>query len=113
MIAGSLGKMPTTLVRRLLERVGLMHERSSLGEALRQRGGQIIPARLDLRNGFLGEHAAQGGGDHALVRFRDTLQQVAGEMDPKSAAKRPLGATLPHTALELASDGLGQSGVSI
>ncbi len=45
----------------------LIHERSSLGEALRQRGGQIIPAALDLRSGFLGENVAQGSGDDALV----------------------------------------------
>jgi hypothetical protein len=38
--------------------LGLVHQRSSLGEALRQRGGQIIPARLDLSSALLGEHAA-------------------------------------------------------
>jgi hypothetical protein len=37
---------------------GLVHQCSGLGEALRQRGGQIIPARLVLRRCFLGEHAA-------------------------------------------------------
>jgi hypothetical protein len=130
-IAGSLRKMPTTLVRRLMERIaertsrcdvnplqqvgapdlapvvlgevaecqhvflGLMHERSGLGEALRQRGGQIIPARLDLRSGFLGEHAAQGSGDHALVCFQDALQQVAGEMDTAALPSAPPGATPP------------------
>ena len=46
---------------------GLMHERSGLGEALRQRRGQIVPACLDLCDGFLGEHAAKGGGDHSLL----------------------------------------------
>ncbi len=68
--------------------LGLMHEPSGLGEALRQRGGQIIPAGLDLRSGFLGEHAAQGSGDHALVRFGDALQQVAGEVNAVEITKR-------------------------
>jgi hypothetical protein len=88
-----------------------MHERSGLGEALRQRGGQMIPSVLDLRSGFLGEHAAQGSRDHALVRFRDTLQQVAGVVEAfREAVVDP--AALRNTALQLASDGLGQSGVS-
>jgi hypothetical protein len=68
--------------------LGLMHEPSGLGEALRQRGGQIIPAGLDLRSGFLGEHAAQGRGDHALVHFGDALQQVAGEVNAVEITKR-------------------------
>ena len=140
MIEASLGKMPTTLVRRLMEELaertsrcdvdplqqvgapdlapvvlgevaerqhvllGLVHERSGFGKALRQRGGQIIPARLDLRGCFLGKHAAQGSGDHALVSFRDALEQVAGEMHP---------AALPHTALQLAADRLGEADVGV
>jgi len=68
--------------------LGLMHEPSGLGEALRQRGGQITPAGLDLRSGFLGEHAAQGSGDHALVRFGDALQHVAGEVNAVEITKR-------------------------
>ena len=50
--------------------LGLVQERSGLAEALRQRGGQIIPAALDLRSGFMGEHAGQGSRDHALVGLR-------------------------------------------
>jgi hypothetical protein len=84
-MAVSLGKMSTTRVRRFdllvhpLQQVGApdlspvvlgevaerqyvflgpVHERSGLGEALRQRGGQIIPACLNLRGALLGEHAA-------------------------------------------------------
>jgi hypothetical protein len=114
-MAASLGRMPTTRVRRFdllvhpLEQVGApdllpvvlgevaerqyvflgpVHEISGLGEALRQRGGQIVPAGLDLRGALLGEHAAQGGGDHALVRFGDALQQVASKMNPNSGNKR-------------------------
>ena len=83
---------------------GLVHQCSGFGEALRQRGRQIIPAGLDLRSGFLGEHRPQGGRDHALVSLGDALQQVAGKVDP---------AALPHTALELASYGLGQTGVGV
>lgn len=78
---------------------GLVHERSGLGEAFRQRGRQIIPARLDLLSGFLGEHTAQGSGDHALVGFGNALQQVASKVDP---------AALPHAALQLAADRLGE-----
>ena len=79
-----------------------MHERSGLGEALGQRGGQIVPARFDLSSALLGEHAAQVGGDHALVRFGDALQQVAGEMDP---------AALPDASLQVPADGLGEPAV--
>ena len=81
-----------------------MHQCGGLGEALRQRGGQIIPAGLDLFLALLGEHAAQGSGDHALVSLGDALQQVAGKVD---------SAALPHTALELTPDGLGQPRVSV
>jgi hypothetical protein len=92
--------------------LGLVHQCGSLGEALRQRGGQIIPAGLDLRCGFLGEHRAQSGGDHALVSYSfgegfaygDALQEVAGKVDP---------AAMPDAALQLASDGLGQTGVGV
>ena len=38
-----------------------------LGVALRQRGGQIVPARLDRSSGFLSKYAAQAGGDHTLA----------------------------------------------
>ena len=80
--------------------LGLVHQCSGLGEALRQRGRQIIPARFDLLSALLGEHRAEGGGDHALVSFVDALQQVAGKVDP---------AALPHAALQLAADRLGES----
>jgi hypothetical protein len=63
-------------------------QRSGLGEALGQRGGQIIPACLDLLSGYLGKHTAQSSSDLALVSLGDALQQVVGEMDAKSAAKR-------------------------
>ena len=47
--------------------VGLVHKYIGVGEVLRQRGGQIIPARLDLLRALLGGHAAQGGRDDALM----------------------------------------------
>jgi hypothetical protein len=101
-MSASLGKMPTTLVRRLMEELaertsrcdvdplqqvgapdlavvlgevaerqhfllGPVHEHSGIGEAIRQRGGQTDPTCLYFRSALLGEHAAQGGGDHALM----------------------------------------------
>ena len=75
-----------------------------LGEALGQRGGQIVPARRDLRCGFLDEQRPQCGRDHALVSLGNTLQQVASEMNP---------AAPPHSALQLPSDRLGQARVGI
>jgi hypothetical protein len=158
MIAGSFRKMPTTLLRRLMERVakrtsrcdvnplqqvgasdlepvvlgevterqhvffGFMHEGSSLGEALRQRDGQIITSGLDLRSGFLGEHAAQGSRDHALVRLllRRSLaatgthcSRLRAKWIRRVLPSAPLGATLPHTALQLAADRLGETGVRV
>ncbi len=83
---------------------GLVHQRSGLGETLRQRGGQIIPAGLDLFRGFLGKHAAQGSRDHALVSFGDALQQVAGKVNT---------AALPDAALQLPADRLGEPGVGV
>ena len=84
--------------------LGRVHERSGLGEALGQRGGQIVPAGLDLRCGFLGKHAAQGGRDHALVGHGDALQQVAGKVNT---------AALPDAALQLPADRLGEPAVGI
>ena len=83
---------------------GLVHQLSGLGETLSERGGQVIPAAEDLGCVLLGEHAAQRGGDHALMGLWNALQQVAGEMDT---------AALPHTALQLPADRLGESRVGI
>jgi hypothetical protein len=82
----------------------LVHQRGGLGKAIGQRSGQIVPAWRDLLSGFLGEHAAQGGRDHALVSLGDALQQVAGEMDTTP---------LPDAPLQLAANGLGQPRMSI
>ena len=64
-----------------------------LGEALRQRGRQIAPALINLLSALLDEHAAQGGGEYALVAFGDPLQKVAGDMYlaalPASALQNP------------------------
>ena len=139
-LAASLGKMPTTLVRRLkgglakrtsrcdidpLQQVGavklfpvllgegserqhvlpsLMHERGGLGEAIHQGGGQVIPAAEEFAGGLLGENAAQGSGDYALVSLGDTLQQVAGKV---------YSAALPDAALQLAADRLGEPAVGV
>lgn len=54
---------------------------------LRQRGGQMIPGRLDFHSGFQGEHAAQGRLDHALMGLGDALQQGASK---KNAIALPL-----------------------
>jgi hypothetical protein len=67
---------------------GILHQCGCLGEALRQRGGQVIPTRLDLFRALLGEHAAQGRGDHSLVHFGNSLHQVAGKMDATATARR-------------------------
>jgi hypothetical protein len=67
---------------------GLVHELSGFGEALRQRDGQVIPAAEDIACVLLGEHAAQGSGDHALMGFWDTLQQIPGEMNAGEFTKR-------------------------
>lgn len=75
-----------------------------MGKRSARQGGQIIPAGLDLRNGYLSKYAAQGRGDHALVRFGDALQQVAGKLHP---------AALPDAALQLPADRLGQARVGI
>ena len=53
---------------------------------------------------LLGEHRAQGGGDHLLLGLRHRLQEVAREMD---------AAALPGAALEHAAHGLGQPHVGI
>jgi hypothetical protein len=82
----------------------VVHERSILGEAIHQGGGQIIPAGLDLFLALLGEHAAQGSGDHALVGFGDALQQVSGKVDT---------AALPDASLQLAADALGAAGLGV
>ena len=82
----------------------LSHKLSGSGEALGQRGRQVVPAGQDFGGVLLGEHRAQGGRDHALVGFWHPLQQVPGEMDP---------AALPAAALELASDRLGEAHVGI
>jgi len=84
--------------------LGLQHELGGPGEALSQRGGQVIPARLDLLSALLGKHAAQGSRDHALVSLGDTLQQVAGKVHP---------AALPGAALQLPPDRLGEAHVGV
>jgi hypothetical protein len=47
--------------------LGLVHACSSLGDALGQRGAQIVPARLDFLSGILCEHRWQGGGNHQTL----------------------------------------------
>ena len=37
---------------------------------------------------LLGEHTAQGSGDHALMGLWDTLQQISGEMNAGEITKR-------------------------
>ena len=115
MIAVSLGKMPKTLVRGLISSLtrssslvlqiffqrslGKWRSASMLGVnyvgahyliaavQLRQRGGQMIPERLDFHSGFLSEHAAQGRLDHALMGLGDALQLGASK---KKAIALPL-----------------------
>jgi hypothetical protein len=69
---------------------GLVHELSGFGKALRQRDGQVIPAAEDIGCVLLGEHTAQGSGDHALMGLWDTLQKISGEMDAGEFTKRTL-----------------------
>ena len=86
---------------------GLVHQLSGFGKALDQRGGQVIPAAEDLAGVLLGEHTAQGSGDHALVGYSfgegfaygDALQQVSGEMNATA---------LPDATLKLPADRLGE-----
>ena len=68
---------------------GLVHKLSGFGEALRQRDGQVIPAAEDIACVLLGEHDAQGSGDHALMGLWDTLQQIPGEMNATALPHSP------------------------
>jgi len=65
----------------------LVHELGGFGEALRQLDGQAIPAAEDIACVFLGECAAPGSDDHALMALWDTLQQISGEMEAGEITK--------------------------
>ena len=108
MIAASLGKMPTTLVRRL---ISLLSRSSGLVlQILRQcscgkcRNASTSSRAAHLIGGLDHEHCFHGGGHHVLARLGHVAQQVAQEVDP---------APLPAASLEHALDRRRQAQVGI
>ena len=118
-MAASLGKMPTTSVRRLisrvraLERIGGVHLRPVLGgevhvgehiglRRVHQLGelgqlraelvGHAAPCCLRRRRVLLGEGGGDEGGNHALSALAGMGEGVAHEMHP---AALPAGARAP------------------
>ena len=131
MTAASLGKMPTTRLRRLISLLrrssglvrpdlapvrpgegaegqhllfGPRHERGGLGEAL----GECLATWshwAEISSGLTwAKIGAEGRGHHLLVALGDVGQQVAGEVDPAALVGRPL---------EAAPDGGHQAGVLV
>ena len=82
---------------------GLVHELGGLVKAIIQRDRKIIPAAANLAVVLLGEQAAQGSGDHALLGYScgegctygNALEEVAGEMHTLASPSAPFGATQP------------------
>jgi hypothetical protein len=114
MAAASLGKMPTTRLRRLSSLLssssefvlqiwrqwargkvrkgntsvfGLVDECGRLVETAAEHGLDVVPLGGDLLGGDLGEDGAEGGSHHLLVASGD-VGQVPGEVDPAALVAR-------------------------
>ena len=83
---------------------GLEHQLGGVGETVRQGAGQVIPAGFNLRGLLLSEHRVQRGGDHALMGFGHSLEQVPRGIN---------AAALPTAALEHPPDSFGKVPVGI
>src|SRR5664279_1236084 len=85
-IDASLGKMPTTFVRRLISALsrssGFVHQSSELGELAAQLIGHRSPLRSRRIGRLLHEHRADRRRDHAPLGLAGMRQGVPHEVHP-------------------------------